>query len=120
MKAIYEDNYFQDYKSAIANLDAAIQLNPDEKIFYANKAGMLNKLGLFDQAIDEANKALSIDPLYSTARFQKGVALNELGIKYMKSKNFEDALLYFSGAVAYNPDCLSFHKNKKIALFNTT
>lgn len=60
----------------------AIQLAPDDKEItstcLANRAACNLKLGRLEEALDDANAAIAIDPKYTKGWFRKGVALHAM------------------------------------------
>ena len=84
-----------DYTGAIADYNAAIKLNSQEKVYHSNKSLALRYSGNQSEAIDAANVALQIDANYQHAKDAKTAA----------EKAINDAeALNFSGNKKYNAD----------------
>lgn len=62
----------------------------------------MNKLGLFEEAIESYDKCLTIDPNFFIAYYCKGLLLNNLG-------------LYLEAIACYN-QCLNIDLNKSFCL----
>ena len=63
------------YKEALDCYTKAIELDPNDPILYSNRSAMHLNLNEFDQAITDAEKAISIKPDYAKAYLRKGKAL---------------------------------------------
>ena len=70
------------YPLALIRYDEAIRLNPNEKVYYANKAGVLIKLSRYDESIQAAESALKIDPDYEYAREKKKLAQSKSTVSF--------------------------------------
>lgn len=71
---------------------------------YNNLGEAHDKLGNYDQAVDEFKKALNINPNYF-------FGLNNLGNVYGKQKKYEEAISYFQKALNQKPDYSPAHYN---------
>jgi len=69
-------------KLSLIRYDEAIRLNPKEKVFYANKAGVLIKMSSYQDALKSAELALKIDPNYDYAIEKKKFAENKISSVY--------------------------------------
>ena len=65
---------------SLIRYDEAIRLNPKEKVFFANKAGVLIKLNRYEEAIKSAEEALKLDPKYEYANEKKRFAQNKMSM----------------------------------------
>ena len=63
------------YKEALDCYSKAIEIDPNDPILYSNRSLMHINLSEFDQAITDAEKAISIKPEYAKAYLRKGKAL---------------------------------------------
>jgi len=70
-------------------------------VLYSNRAACFLKLGHHDKALDDANNALKLEPLYVKALFRKGLA-------YHAMKQYKEALPVLAEAHKLEP------KNKQI------
>ena len=74
-----EKYYAKEYNQAIANLDKAIQLNPEDTYFFMVRGGVKDVLGMHDDAIDDYNQAIKLDPENIHAYNTRGSSKNYLG-----------------------------------------
>ena len=63
------------YKEALDCYSKAIEIDPNNPIFYSNRSAMHSKLNEFDQAIADAEIAISLKPDYAKAYLKKGKVL---------------------------------------------
>ena len=63
------------YKEALDCYTKAIEIDPNDPILYSNRSAMHLNLSEFDQAITDAEKAISLNPDYAKAYLRKGKAL---------------------------------------------
>lgn len=62
------------FQQALADIDLAIRLSPQDVDYYAEKGSLLLRIGQYDEAIAVADRCLLIDEEYSDAYLIKGVA----------------------------------------------
>ena len=84
MKATINDNFYyvrhqteiegRLYQQAINDINRAIQMNPDEILYYAEKASLEVRVGMYDQAILTAQECIKIDPNNSDGYLFLGLA----------------------------------------------
>ncbi|NJM66293.1 MAG: tetratricopeptide repeat protein [Acaryochloris sp. RU_4_1] len=76
------DKFHQgDYQGAIADLDQAIELNPENAFAYNNRGNTYYALQKYPQAIAEYDKAIALNPDYAEAYFNRGLAHTLMGNK---------------------------------------
>ena len=63
------------YKEALDCYTKAISIDPNDPILYSNRSAMHLNLNEFDDAIKDADKAISLKPEYGKAYLRKGKAL---------------------------------------------
>ena len=63
------------YKEALDCYSKAIEIDPNDPILYSNRSLMHSNLSEFDEALKDAEKAISIKPDYAKAYLRKGKAL---------------------------------------------
>ena len=63
------------YKEALDCYSKAIEIDPNDPILYSNRSAMHLNLTEYDQAITDAEKAISLKPDYAKAYLRKGKAL---------------------------------------------
>lgn len=84
MKATIDDNFYyvrhqaeiegRLYQQALNDINRAIQINPQETLYYAEKASLEVRVGLYDQAIQTAQECIQIAPDNSDGYLFLGVA----------------------------------------------
>ena len=101
MKASVNDNFYyirhqaeingRLYQQALNDINHAIVLNPKETLYYAEKASLEIRVGLFDEAIATAKESLVVDPNDSDGYLFMGVALCLKGNKKEGLQNLKKA-----------------------------
>ncbi|XP_026757407.1 dnaJ homolog subfamily C member 7 [Galleria mellonella] len=56
---------FKNYKGALAMYDEAIKLCPDSAAYYGNRSACYMMLGMYKKALDDAQKAVSLDSTFT-------------------------------------------------------
>lgn len=84
MKATIDDNFYyvrhqaeikgRLYQQALNDINRAIQMNPQEILYYAEKASLEVRVGMYDQAIVTAQECIQIDPNNSDGYLFLGLA----------------------------------------------
>ena len=62
------------YQQALNDINRAIQMNPKETLYYAEKASLEVRVGLFDAAITSAKECIAVDPNASDGYLFLGLA----------------------------------------------
>lgn len=62
------------YQQALNDINRAIQMNPSEVLYYAEKASLEVRVGLLDEAIATAQECISVDPKASDGYLFLGLA----------------------------------------------
>jgi len=101
MKADVNDNFYyirhqmeiegRLYQQALNDINRAIQINPQEVLYYAEKASLLVRVGLYDEAITTAKECISIAPDNSDGYLFLGVAYGQKGNKQEALVNLQKA-----------------------------
>ena len=60
------------YSEAIEKYTEAIQLNPKNPVYYSNRAAAYSQAGDHESAIEDAEKAKTIDPKFAKAYSRAG------------------------------------------------
>lgn len=87
------------HKKALLAYDKAQTLGYDNVFFRFNRGVSFLHLNLLDEAEDEMNKALKLDPRFSKATYKLGLIYNRRG-EHKKADEQVDKLYYKSGKLA--------------------
>jgi Flp pilus assembly protein TadD len=87
-----------DYRAAVTELDAAVALSPSVAAYHSNLAFALANSGRFEEGLQEARKALQLDPGHSKYRLVAGQILLALGRKEEAEFHLRKAAVDLSGA----------------------
>lgn len=79
------------YQQALNDINRAIQINPNEVLYYAEKASLEIRVGLYDQAISTAQECIAIDAENSDGYLFLGLAQCLKGQKADGIKNLQKA-----------------------------
>ncbi len=85
-----------DWRLALTNYRKAQKIDPDNFIIINNTAAALNNLGMFDEGVREARRALAKKPDYVPAMINAAIAYSSKG-------NSQEALQLFSDAAIADP-----------------
>ncbi|XP_077456276.1 tetratricopeptide repeat protein 28 isoform X1 [Stigmatopora argus] len=88
-----------DFREAVELYGEALQADPQNCILYSNRSAALLKLGQHQAALEDAEKACTLNPKWPKAYFRQGVALQYLG-------RHADALAAFASGLAQDPKSL--------------
>ena len=101
MKASVNDNFYyirhqveiegRLYQQALNDIRRAIQLNPEETLYHAEKASLEVRVGLYDDAIQTARECISLAPDNSDGYLFLGVAQGQKGNKQEAIANLQKA-----------------------------
>ena len=81
---------------ALADIDAAIRLDPNVAAAYLNRGVIYKSLGRYVEALTDYDTAIRIDPNYVEAYFNRGIAYGDLG-------QHVDALADYDAAIRLDP-----------------
>ncbi|XP_055514502.1 small glutamine-rich tetratricopeptide repeat-containing protein alpha-like [Leucoraja erinacea] len=98
----------ENYQSAVEYYTQAIDLNPNNAVYFCNRAAAYSKLGNYTGAVEDCEKAITFDPCYSKAYGRMGLALASLN-KYNEAVNF------YKKALELDPDNESYKANLIVA-----
>ncbi len=91
------------HEQAIAHLERAIALDPNDAGAYVHLANVLSYAGRSVEAIGLVKKAMRLDP-FNSDRYLWG-----LGHAYLMSRQYEDAIEALKRTLEHNPDLLPPH-----------
>jgi tetratricopeptide (TPR) repeat protein len=98
-------------EEAIAHYNEALNIKPirpDHILVYNNRGIAYHRLGLYQNALDDLNKAISMKPDYADAYSNRGIVYSNL------NRN-ELALEDFNKAVQLKPDYADLYNNRGVA-----
>ncbi|HUR96682.1 MAG TPA: tetratricopeptide repeat protein [Pyrinomonadaceae bacterium] len=96
------DDYYWDWTAAEKHFKRAIELNPNYLVARYWYSEHLSRMGQHDEAVDEARRAQSLDPLSSNADAHVGLAL-------YRARHFDEAAAELQKALEFNPNALDAH-----------
>nr|CAH7745627.1 unnamed protein product [Callosobruchus chinensis] len=97
-----------EYKEAVAEYTKALNLNPNNAVYYCNRAAAYSRLEKHWDAIDDCKEAIKLDHTY-------GKAYGRLGIAYCNINKFEEARKALRTALQYDPNNSTYETNLKLA-----
>ncbi|RNA27845.1 Tetratricopeptide repeat 31 [Brachionus plicatilis] len=71
-----------EFSKAVEKFTEAMKYDVNDQRLYGNRSYCFDKIGQFQEALNDANKAIAIEPLWAKGYFRKGRAL--YGLKYYK------------------------------------
>ncbi|XP_016324053.1 small glutamine-rich tetratricopeptide repeat-containing protein alpha isoform X1 [Sinocyclocheilus anshuiensis] len=98
----------ENFSAAVVFYSKAIQLNPQNAVYYCNRAAAYSKLGNYAGAVQDCEQAIGIDPNYSKAYGRMGLALASLN-------KYSEAVSYYKKALELDPDNDTYKANLQIA-----
>jgi tetratricopeptide (TPR) repeat protein len=98
-----------DHLRAVALIDKAIALHPDNAIFHSNRGVALLALKRFGEAVASYDRAIAIQPDIGEAHYNRAIALDALG-------RFEEAAAGFDRAIALRSDNAEACQKRGVAL----
>lgn len=96
------------FREALEKYSRAIELDPQNSVFFCNRAAAHFKLGEHESAVADCMAALALQPTYGKAHGRLGIALTALN-------RHEEARTAFARAVQLEPDNESYKQNLKLA-----
>ncbi|XP_051894045.1 small glutamine-rich tetratricopeptide repeat-containing protein alpha-like [Pristis pectinata] len=103
-----EQMKIENYPSAVDYYTKAIELNPNNAVYFCNRAAAYSKLGNYTGAVQDCEKAIAFDPCYSKAYGRMGLALASLN-------KYSEAVNYYKKALELDPDNESYKANLSVA-----
>ena len=93
---------------AIREVQAALQINPNDVLLLCNLGVFYRQQGRIDEAIHEFQAVLRINPDYAEAHL-------ELGMLYQQQDRIDEAIREFQAALGINPDYAEAHRSLGVA-----
>jgi tetratricopeptide (TPR) repeat protein len=100
-----------DYDRAIADYNAAIELDPEYHYAYYNRGISYFERRDIDRAIADFTRVIRINPKYAQAYNNRGTA-------YKEKQDYDQALSDYDQAIKVNPKDASFYNNRGVAWKN--
>ena len=106
----YHNNVFYgrtsgDYDPAIADLNRAIELDPNQADYYRQRGVSYRQKGDYDRAIADYNRAIELDP--KNARY-----LQQRGVSYHMKGDYDRAIADKTRAVELDPNQASYYYSR--------
>lgn len=98
----------ENFSEAVEFYSKAIEINPQNAVYYCNRAAAYSKLGNYAGAVQDCELAIGIDPNYSKAYGRMGLALASLN-------KHTEAVNYYKKALELDPENDTYKSNLKIA-----
>ncbi|CAF0719768.1 unnamed protein product [Adineta ricciae] len=95
------------YKEALEAYNSAIQIDPNNSIYYCNRAAAHNKLNNNEQALNDCFRSIEIDPNYSKA-------YGRLGVIYLSLDKVHEALDAYKKAHGLEPTNDNYKQSIKL------
>jgi len=96
------------YSKAVESYSKAIELNPENPIYYSNRAAAYSHLGKHDEAIRDCQKSISLKPDY-------GKAYGRLGLAYFSLGKYKEACEQYKKALELEPNSPSIRESLSAA-----
>ncbi|EGR31769.1 stress-induced protein sti1 family protein, putative, partial [Ichthyophthirius multifiliis] len=90
----FQENRFEE---AVDLFTKAIQINPNDHVYYSNRSGAYASKGDLEKALEDANKCIQLKPDWAKGYQRKGHAEYELG-------KLEDAVNTYKKGLEYEPN----------------
>ena len=99
------------YDQAIADLNQAIRLDPNNAVAYYNRGYAYKLKGDYDRAIADLNQAIRLDPNSVEAYISRGYT-------YYNKKDYDRAIADFNQAIRLDPNYAIAYNNRGNAYYN--
>ena len=101
-------NNINEYDSAIADFDIAIQLEPNSAEAYHNRGNTYGKNGELDLALADFNKAMQIKP-------DDAETYSNQGNVHYRKREYDRAIIDYNKAIKLKPDYPEAYNNRGVA-----
>lgn len=95
------------YEQALSHYLRAIELNPNDMVYYLNTASCLMELGRFEEGIKYCEEALEVGRKHHADFQMIAKALARIGNAYFRMENYKKAIEYYN-------ESLTEHRNREI------
>ena len=95
----------RDYPRAIAEYNAAVNLNPGAAGLYHDRGITFATMGEYDRALKDLSRAVEIDPLYKMAYFYRGNAYSDM-------QRYDEALADYTKVIELDPQFIDAYLNR--------
>lgn len=103
-----EQMKLENFGAAAEFYTRAIKLNPENAVYFCNRAAAYSKMGNYAGAVSDCERAIVIDRTYSKAYGRMGLALASLN-------KHTEAVGYYRRALELDPENETYKSNLKIA-----
>ncbi|KAJ8342007.1 hypothetical protein SKAU_G00319350 [Synaphobranchus kaupii] len=103
-----EQMKLENFGAAAECYSKALKINPENAVYFCNRAAALSKMGNYAGAVRDCEHAIVIDPAYSKAYGRMGLALASLN-------KHTEAVGYYKRALDLDPENDTYKSNLKIA-----
>ena len=79
------------YKQADDDINRALAINPNDYVYNAEKAALMLRFGMFEDAVHSAQRAIKIDPQATDGYRLLGIAYGEMKKKQLSLQNLQKA-----------------------------
>ncbi len=86
-----------DYRGAVGLYSQAAELDPGSSVLFSNRSGALAALGVYEQALADADRCVSLRPDWAKGHTRKAAALHGL-------KRYMAAIEAYEAALVHEPD----------------
>jgi len=94
----------KDLVRAIECYTKAIELNPQNAVYYASRAAAFSQMGLHEKAIEDCNTSINLNPTYSKA-------YGRLGLAYFSTGKYFEAVDAYKKGLELEPNSASLKES---------
>jgi len=95
------------YQEAVDSYTKAIEIDPNNAIFFSNRAAAYTKLGRHEDAIHDCKTAVRLNPQFSRA-------YGRMGLAQMNKEQYEDARQSYKKALSLDPENSGYAQNLEL------
>ena len=105
----------KNFPAAVAHYTLGLASDVENAVLHSNRAAALSALGLYREALRDADNAVRLDPAWSKGHLRRGSILAALGRHEEAVKSFKTAIHFDVSAAATTHDALSAAEAKSAA-----